>query len=371
MSVTVRDLLKLERLSSAKVITGADGLGRKVSRVNFTDTPVNEEVDFDLLSEGDVFICSFYAMQNNEALLYQSIDLYIRTGSACCIALDEFIPQLPQRIMELANQHQYPILHIDGLTPYAELIRDITLLILMDQDKDIMESRISRLLSGEATASEAALVYQSAAGGGVSQYVAAHATLNGLSALRYKTLREDMETQLGVRFLQYFNGGFVLLAGDNAGLLLERIAPVLCYYDPDYSAGCSEVCVGADQLAGAFRQALSADETGRSLGVQGICYENLSVYKLLIPLRNSQVLEQFCEETLTPLRTANLLETVKIYFECDGNIEQTAERLAQHKNTIRFRINKAKRLLGLEYSHCAFVEKLSLALKGEKLMRAL
>ena len=319
MSVTVRDLLKLERLSSAKVITGADGLDRKVSRVNFTDTPVNEEVDFDLLSKGDVFICSFYAMQNNEALLYQSIDL----------------------------------------------------LILMDQDKDIMESRISRLLSGEAAASEAALVYQSAAGGGVSQYVAAHATLNGLSALRYKTLREDMETQLGVRFLQNFNGGFVLLAGDNAGLLLERIAPVLRYYDPDYSAGCSEVCVGADHLAGAFRQALSADETGRSLGVQGICYENLSVYKLLIPLRNSQVLEQFCEETLTPLRTANLLETVKTYFECDGNIEQTAERLAQHKNTIRFRINKAKRLLGLEYSHCAFVEKLSLALKGEKLLRAL
>ena len=146
---------------------------------------------------------------------------------------------------------------------------------------------------------------------------------------------------------------------------------MLRYYDPDYSAGCSEVCVGADQLAGAFRQALSADETGRSLGVQGICYENLSVYKLLIPLRNSQVLEQFCEETLTPLRTANLLETVKTYFECDGNIEQTAERLAQHKNTIRFRINKAKRLLGLEYSHCAFVEKLSLALKGEKLLRAL
>jgi len=27
--------------------------------------------------------------------------------------------------------------------------------------------------------------------------------------------------------------------------------------------------------------------------------------------------------------------------------------------------------LGLEYSHCAFVEKLSLALKGEKLLRAL
>ena len=85
MSVTVRDLLKLERLSSAKVITGADGLDRKVSRVNFTDTPVNEEVDFDLLSKGDVFICSFYAMQDDEDVLYQNIAFYIRMGSACRI----------------------------------------------------------------------------------------------------------------------------------------------------------------------------------------------------------------------------------------------------------------------------------------------
>ena len=103
--------------------------------------------------------------------------------------------------------------------------------------------------------------------------------------------------------------------------------------------------------------------------MRSICYENLSVYKLLIPLRNSQVLEQFCTETLTPLRSANLLETTRVYFECDGNIEKTAEILRQHKNTIRFRINKAKVLLGMEYSRCAFLEKVSLALKGEALLR--
>jgi hypothetical protein len=369
LSVTVRDLLKLELLAPAKVIAGADGLDRVAVRVNFTDTPLQEEVDVDLLGKGDVFICSFYAMQDDEDVLYQNIAFYIRMGSACCIALDEFVPHLPQRVLELANAAHYPILHINGLTPYAELIRDITRLILLDQDKEMIENQIGRLLSGEAAAGEVNQLYQNSLGSGAVKYAVVHVTLNGLNALRYKMLKEDLSTQFGVRFLQYFNGGFFLLAGDNAGLLLERTAPLLCHYDPEHSAGCSEVCSGADQLPDAFRQALSADETGRSLGMRSICYENLSVYKLLIPLRNSQVLEQFCTETLTPLRSANLLETTRVYFECDGNIEKTAEILRQHKNTIRFRINKAKVLLGMEYSRCAFLEKVSLALKGEALLR--
>lgn len=154
MSVTVRDLLKLELLAPAKVIAGADGLDRVAVRVNFTDTPLQEEVDVDLLGKGDVFICSFYAMQDDEDVLYQNIAFYIRMGSACCIALDEFVPHLPQRVLELANAAHYPILHINGLTPYAELIRDITRLILLDQDKEMIENQIGRLLSGEAAAGE-------------------------------------------------------------------------------------------------------------------------------------------------------------------------------------------------------------------------
>ena len=369
MGVTVRDLLRLDLLASAKVIAGAEGLDRTVTRVNFTDTPLQEEVDIDLLGNGDVFICSFYAMQNDEDVLYQNIDFYIRMGSACCIALDEFVPHLPQRVLELADANHYPILHIDGLTPYAELIRDITRLILLDQDKEMLETQISRLLSGEASAKEVKQIYQNCIGTGASKYVVAHATLNGLNMLRYKMLKEDLSAQFGVRFLQYFNGGFILLAGNNAGLLLERTASLFLHYDSGYSVGCSEVCSGVDQIPGAFSQALSADETGRSLGMRSIFYENLSVYKLLIPLRDSQVLEQFCAETLAPLRTANLLETMRVYFECDGNIEKTADALSQHKNTIRFRINKAKLLLGMEHSHCAFLEKVSLALKGDALLR--
>ena len=329
---------------------------------------INEAVDIELLAEGDVFICSFYAGQDNEDFLYQNIDFYIRTGSACCIALDEFVPHFPQRVLDLANQNHYPILHIDGSTPYGELIRSITLLIFLDQDEGILENWIGRIVNGSASSLEISHIYQSVVPKTALNYVVFHTTLGKLNAVQYKMLKDDLSTQLGCRFLPYFEGGFLVFPGESTSTLLEHIALVLSHYNPEYSIGYSEICSGLNQFPAAFGQALSADETARSLGIQKIGYESLSVYKLLIPLQNSGVLKQFCEETLSPLQEANLIETVETYLGCDGNIEQTAQRLAQHKNTIRFRMNKSKALLGLEHSHCAFIEKVSLALKGRKLL---
>ena len=56
MSVTVRDILQLDILSSAEVIAGKKGLDRQVLRVNFTDCPINRIVDSKLVMCGDVFI---------------------------------------------------------------------------------------------------------------------------------------------------------------------------------------------------------------------------------------------------------------------------------------------------------------------------
>ena len=95
MSVTVSDVLQLDILNSAKVIAGKNGLDREVLRINFTDCPINPLVDADLILSGDAFICSFYMNKDMEAKIYDAISFYIQMGSACCIALNEFLPQFP------------------------------------------------------------------------------------------------------------------------------------------------------------------------------------------------------------------------------------------------------------------------------------
>ena len=64
-----------------------------------------------------------------------------------------------------------------------------------------------------------------------------------------------------------------------------------------------------------------------------------------------------------------LLQTIAVYLELNGNIVQTAAQMNTHANTIRFRINKARSLLGLENEPYIFIEQLSVALKGKLLLK--
>lgn len=56
--------------------------------------------------------------------------------------------------------------------------------------------------------------------------------------------------------------------------------------------------------------------------------------------RTMETLEK-AERTGTPFR-----ETLLAYAECGGNIEQTAESLHQHKNTVRYRIDRINKMFG-------------------------
>ena len=64
-----------------------------------------------------------------------------------------------------------------------------------------------------------------------------------------------------------------------------------------------------------------------------------------------------------------LIETISVYLALNGNIVQTAAQMNTHVNTIRFRINKARALLGLEDEPYAFIERLGVALKGRRLLQ--
>ena len=80
----------------------------------------------------------------------------------------------------------------------------------------------------------------------------------------------------------------------------------------------------------------------------------IGVYQFLCALRHHAWVEQFyynIERLLSEYderHHSNLLETVLTYVKCDRNISLAAEMLFQHSNTIRYRLEKVKTVLGLE-----------------------
>ncbi len=65
---------------------------------------------------------------------------------------------------------------------------------------------------------------------------------------------------------------------------------------------------------------------------------------------------------------SDIVNTVEVYLENNGDFKKTAQILHQHENTVRYRILKAKKLLDLKNDHLKFIEQISLALKMDKII---
>jgi len=88
-----------------------------------------------------------------------------------------------------------------------------------------------------------------------------------------------------------------------------------------------------------FRQAGQALEMARRFKERRpLYYPDLSVYRLLLQMESSPELASFLEETLGRLLahegSTELLHTLEVYFEHNGNLAQTAEALFIHRNTL-------------------------------------
>jgi purine catabolism regulator len=52
-------------------------------------------------------------------------------------------------------------------------------------------------------------------------------------------------------------------------------------------------------------------------------------------------------------RGGSLVDTLRIYLECCGNLESTARRLSVHSNTLRARVARIEELLGRDLNHAS------------------
>ena len=101
-----------------------------------------------------------------------------------------------------------------------------------------------------------------------------------------------------------------------------------------------------------FRQAGQALELSRRFREQKPLYfPDLSVYRLLIQLENSPELIAFQEEMLGALLASEgareLIHTLQVYFEHNGNLSQAAEALFVHRNTLIYRMERIAALTGV------------------------
>jgi len=144
----------------------------------------------------------------------------------------------------------------------------------------------------------------------------------------------------------------------------------------EVSGGVSRPCTSLTTLSQAAREAREALRIGRRVHGSGrlVAFSELGLYRVLYALRDSPELRTFCEQLLGPLVEydrrygQNLVETLEAFFECHGNLSQTAQRLGYHRNSLNYKIGRIQEIGGIDLEDPETRLALQVALKARRLL---
>jgi sugar diacid utilization regulator len=115
-------------------------------------------------------------------------------------------------------------------------------------------------------------------------------------------------------------------------------------------------CDAPGDMPRSYQQALRALEVRRrSRETYGTTsFDDLGLYRLLGPRNDYQEVQEFARHWLgrlldyDALHCTALVETLSQYFECGGNYDETAEALAIHRSTLRYRLQRIREISGTD-----------------------
>ncbi len=144
----------------------------------------------------------------------------------------------------------------------------------------------------------------------------------------------------------------------------------------DGTIGVSARCDTPDGIPGRYQEALRAlDVRRRSRSRYGTTFfDDLGLYRILGPRNDYQELEGFVREWLGELvdydgrHRAALVETLSRYFDCGGNYAETAESLAIHRSTLRYRLQRIREISGHDLTNVEDRLNLQVATRVWKIM---
>lgn len=120
------------------------------------------------------------------------------------------------------------------------------------------------------------------------------------------------------------------------------------------NVGISEQGEGFSGVPICYKEAISALEAAKIKGLTTMPYRNIGVYKLLFGVENRGILRSYVIGTIGDLlkydsmNNTNYEETLRVYLECSGSVQMTADRLGVHRNTVNYKMKEIREILKVE-----------------------
>jgi len=376
--IHIKELYRLQGLKHLRLIAGAAGLDRTLTAaVLFEYDPSRMQLpDF---YRGDLVVTTLAYARGDEQLVAHSLLALMNQGVAGLLIKTAYFTELPREVLAQAERLGTPIFFFDD-TYIEEVILEVTELIRGKRHFVGFEETIDTLMRGGLTAEQVREKYGRIDPAGSARYrvlaLYPREHMPRLDEQIYAQLNEDV--QAGRRLICMRWKRMLLMlrrmeekedAQDETAA--QEVTSLLARADVDASAmhvGASGVRADRSQLGEAISEAVYAARAAR-LGRKGMLFSSeLGLYAYLLPIVENAFARQWCMQSLDKIREydatnkANLETTARAYVAADMEIAAAAKALFQHPNTVRYRLTKIQKLMGMEDS-AMFLPMLSLTVQ--------
>lgn len=360
--IHIKELFRLQNIHRLRLIAGQDGLERTVTEaVLFEYDPSRVQLpDF---YRGDLVVTTLAYARGDAKLVAHSLQALMNQGIAGLMVKTAYFSELPQAVITLANRLGTPVFLFDD-TYIEEVILQVTDLIRGKRHFAGYEQDVDALMRGDLTEEQTRERARRIDPLGQSSYriyaVSPKERMITLDDKLYALMETDADAAHRCTFIEWRRMMLALCReedGLSAQEALTRFGDLLTRAGVDRQSvviGQSDLREARTQMGASLCEAVYAARAAKLCGKAELAAHELGLYAYLFPMSENPFVCDRCRRVLSAIREydaqnhTNLEQTALVYVKENMEIAAAAKVLFQHPNTVRYRLSKIQRIIGME-----------------------
>ena len=363
MGFTIQDMMiTSEERYRMKYLAGRDGWSNSISWVHLIeDTKIIQN-----FWGKELAVTTGLGFPTEEALMELAGHLVKRHAAGLIVNTGNYIEELPESLLEYCEENHLPLLTVPWEVHLADMMKDFSIRIFVQgsTDEQVVNALIAAIEQPDNQEYRKKLLPYFDVDGTFQVMLIASEGLDSMDTVDRRKLSYRLQMYLeqithnGSFF--YYNSYFVLVVNALKQELVMELGEGMLKRankrmpDRQIYVGVGSQVTDIENLSVSYGRAEAAAKRAMGTKTAILRFEDMGLHRLLYRCADTGLLAQMKQERLAVLEehdrrhNSNYVETLQRYLELDGSIQAMAQSMFTHRNTIIYRMNNIKKLLGTE-----------------------
>jgi len=403
MSISVKDILKLDSLRKIDLVGGEAGLEKCIEWIYVAECFENPLEGIKWLQGGEIIFITGVGIKGNMNILIDLINgISEKNGSGLIVNIGPYIESISEEVVKIANELEIPLFTLPWEVKLVEVSREISNAIVLSRiEENSLTHFLSNILFGDGELDGDAIEKAAYFGYNLAgECCICVIDIDGFERfLKLKNLHDEVSiSKIKITFrkivqdiLEKHALKVPIIDKDDAVIFFNR-AEENCMSRLDkalkeikevikkrmdglsVSVGIGTSYKDLKMMKQSLNEAELAIDSAKCQGLDDTItkYKDIGIYGLLFSVKNKNVLENYFLDTLGSIsnndKENNLLQILEMYLNENCNITITAEKLFLHRNTLKYKIKKIEELLNCDLHNFEDCMKIKIALYINKIL---